>query len=114
MKKILLPLLFIVNTAFADECKITTVVIERDGQVNTESATVCKENGRVVHKLSIGDQILEDEVGRSKIDKYFTYNNNRCRMFTENVPLNKKLRVYHGVICQVDATTATWMVVDKW
>lgn len=114
MKKFLFILMFASQLACADNCKVTTVTTENDGKVESQSATVCKENEHVQTQVKVGDMILEDEVGKSKVTKYFNYNNARCRMFQENLPINKELHVYYGVICQTDNTGANWIVVDKW
>lgn len=114
MKKFVYLLLLVSLTALADECKVTTVTIERNGKVESETATVCKEGQPIDTKIRIGDTILESEVGRSKMDKYFTYRNSRCRMFTEHMAKDKLLRVYHGVICQIDNSETNWIVIDKW
>lgn len=115
MKRLLLTLLFICNTALADDnCKITTVTIERNGQVETETATICKEGQDVNDTVKVGDIILENEVGRSRVAKYFTFRNARCRMFTEHHVVNKQLHDHYGVICQTEKNSPQWIVVDKW
>jgi hypothetical protein len=101
--------------AVADECKTTTVTIEKNGQVSSENATVCKDKGEVNLRVKIGDSILESEVDESPIKEYFTHNGHRCRMFRESGVVDKKIRNYNGVICQVDPKDQTnWLVVDKW
>jgi hypothetical protein len=96
------------------ECKTTTVTIERNGAVNRETATVCKEGEHVDAKVKIGDVILESEVGEANLKKYFNYRNSKCRMFSEHLAIDKSLHVYYGVICQIDSNGANWIVVDKW
>ena len=112
MKYIITLLLLLANTSWAQDCKTTTVTIEKDGKVSRETATICKEGGPIDRTVKIGDIILESEVGQAKVTKYFNYNNTRCRMFSEHTAKEKVLHVYYGVICQVDS--ADWLVVDKW
>jgi hypothetical protein len=90
------------------------LLLDLGGQFSTEAVTVCKEGTTRIQKIKKGDHILETEVGKSKIDKYFTYNNARCRMFTERNEFKGTLAVYHGVICQIDNSATNWLVVDKW
>lgn len=114
MKYLIIALLFFCNISFADECKTTTVTVEHtDGKVETESATVCKDGQTVAPKVKIGDVILESELPKAKVRKYFNYKNSRCRMFAEHVAENKQLKEYYGVICQLD-DSENWIVVDKW
>jgi len=113
MKKYLILLMLVSAQAYATNCKVTTVQIENDGRFQTETATVCKE-GADIRKIKVGDIILEIEVGKSKIDKVFNYRNSQCKMFTESAVKNSELRVYHGVMCQLDNNKANWLVVDKW
>jgi len=84
------------------------------GKFKTEAITACREGEIAPMKIKIGDTILETEVGPSKMNKYFNYQNNRCRMFSEHMVVDRQLRVYHGVICQVDNSNTNWLVVDKW
>jgi hypothetical protein len=97
-----------------DNCKITTVTIERNGHVETETATICKEGADVNDTVKVGDIILENEVGHAVMKKYFTYRNARCRMFTEHHVVNKQLHDHYGVICQTEKNSPQWIVVDKW
>ena len=91
------------------------LLLDLGGKFSTEAVTICKEGTTTIQKIKKGDHILESEVGKSKIDKYFTYNNARCRMFTERNEFKGELAVYHGVICQIDNSDTNWMVVvDKW
>lgn len=90
------------------------LLISLDGLFQAESVTVCREGGQVNQKIQIGDTILESEVGKSKINKYFEYRGNRCRMFTDHNLVSGGLREYHGVICQHDKSATNWVVIDKW
>jgi hypothetical protein len=90
------------------------LLLDLGGKFSTEAVTICKEGTTTIQKIKKGDHILESEVGKSKIDKYFTHNNARCRMFTERNEFKGELAVYHGVICQIDNSDTNWMVVDKW
>jgi hypothetical protein len=115
MKHIIFALLLLASNAHADNCKTTTVVVENDGKVDTETATVCKEGTQVQPNIKIGDVILENEVSQNpKVKDYFRYKNSRCRMFIEHSARNKELYVNHGVICQLDGSETNWLVVDKW
>jgi len=115
MKKLLILTMFVSQLALANECKVTTVTTERDGRVDSETATICKEGQGHDHKIKVGDIILESEVGINKrVSQYFTYKNSRCRIFTENTVRNKELRINNGVICQLDNNDTNWVVVDKW
>jgi ribosomal protein S4E len=114
MKKYLIFLMLVSAQAYASNCKVTTVQIENNGKVQTETATVCKEGTTVEPKIKVGDVILASEVGKSKIEKVFNYRNSQCKMFTEHTAKNKELRVYHGVICQLSGSDTNWLVVDKW
>ena len=84
------------------------------GKFQTEAITICGDGNSFTGKIKTGDVILENEVGRSKVDLYFNYNNARCRLFTERLSQNRRLVVNHGVICQTDQVGANWIVVDKW
>jgi hypothetical protein len=115
MKPLLIALLLVSTSVWADDCRTTTVTIERDGQVHTDTATVCKEGTQISDKIKIGDTILESEVAvNQKVAQYFTYRNSRCRLFQEHQAKDKKLRVNNGVICQIDGSDTNWIVVDKW
>lgn len=113
MKKLFISLLLVTSNTWATECKTTTVSIERNGKIESESATVCKEGSPIERKIYVGDIILENEVGKSKVSEYFIYRNTKCRMFTEHTAKNKELRIYHGVICQIN-NKEDWLVIDKW
>ena len=90
------------------------------GKFTTEAITVCKEGdarlpkGFEPVKLKIGDKILESEAGKSKIENYFTYNNQTCRMFTERYTFKGNAEIYNGVICQNNRIDTNWTVVDRW
>jgi len=92
------------------------------GKFTTEAITVCREGSdkteRMANefepiKLAIGDTILENEAGRSKIENYFTYNNQTCRMFTEKYTIKGNVQIYNGVICK-NRIDDNWTVVDRW
>ena len=115
MKYSLIAGLFVSQIALADNCKVTSASVERDGKFQKESITVCKEGVLEFPKLKIGDTILENEVGLSNVDAgYFKHNNAICRLFTDRVTQKGRLRVYHGVICQVDNSDTNWLIVDRW
>lgn len=114
MKYLIVLALFVCSSAFAN-CRQTSASIEREGIVANETLTVCKEGVTEFPKIKKGDVILESEVNKSRVDvDYFTYRNSRCRLFMENQTFKGKLRVYNGVICQVDNSDTNWLVVDKW
>lgn len=115
MKKLFWILALLSNVALADDCRVTSASVETDGQFKTETITVCKEGELVAQKVKIGDTVLENEMGSSNASvKYFTYRNTRCRLFTERLTEKGKLRVNHGVMCQVDNSPTNWLIVDKW
>lgn len=115
MRYLIISLLCFCNIAFADDnCKTVTVTIERNGQVEAETATICKEGQDINDTVKVGDIVLENELGRAAVRKYFTYRNARCRMFAEHHVVNKQLHDHFGVICQVEKNSPNWMVVDKW
>jgi hypothetical protein len=84
------------------------------GNFRADSVTVCQTNKPIERRIQIGDTILESEVGTSTVTKSFKHKGAQCRMFTERLAVNGKLKVYNGVICQVDNSTTDWLVVDKW
>jgi hypothetical protein len=115
MNKILLIMLFLSFNALADNCKVVTVTTENNGKVENQTSTVCKEGVTVEPKIKIGDVILENEVAKNpQVSNYFKYRNSQCRMFIEHTAYNKQMRIYHGVICQLDGSDTNWLVVDKW
>ena len=99
---------------YARERARKNLLLDLGGKFSTEAVTVCKEGTTTIQRIKKGDRILETEVGKSKIDKYFIHNNARCRMFTERNEFKGTLAVYHGVICQIDNSDTNWLVVDKW
>ena len=99
---------------YARERARNNLLLDLGGEFSTESVTVCKEGVDTIGKLKIGDIILETEVGKSKVEKYFTHQNARCRMFKQVYGENRELKVYYGVICQTDNLGANWIVLDKW
>lgn len=110
-----LPILLLISTSALADCRQTSASIEREGIVANETLTVCKEGVGEFPKIKKGDVILESEVNKSRVDVgYFMHRNTRCRLFMENQTFNGKLRVYNGVICQVDNSDTNWLVVDKW
>ena len=114
MKNLLILLFFVSQIAVAGDCKVTTVTIEKNGKVEAETRTVCKEGTAPDPKIKIGDIVLESEVGVSKIDNYFTYHRQRCRIFEDQGIFQKQVRDYYGVICQMEKDSSNWIVVDKW
>jgi hypothetical protein len=114
MKNLLILAFFISQLAFAGDCKVTTVTIERNGQVEAETRTVCKEGETPNTKLKIGDIISENEVATSRIGNYFIYRKHRCRIFEDQGLFRKQVRDYYGVICQTEKDSLNWIVVDKW
>jgi hypothetical protein len=84
------------------------------GNFRADSVTVCQTNKPIERRIRIGDTILESEVGTSSVTKSFKHKGALCRMFTERLSVDGKLKVYNGVICQVDNSTTDWLVVDKW
>lgn len=99
---------------YARERARRNLLMDLPGQFKTESVTVCREGEIVNRQIRKGDTILETEAGPSPIKKYFTYHNSRCRMFQEHLVVDRELRSYNGVICQVDNSATNWLVVDKW
>lgn len=93
----------------------SNLLVELGGTFATDSVTVCDEGETdLVDNVQIGDTILENEVSPSKIKGYFNYHNARCRMFTQSLVKNRIMRVYNGVICEVENSHTNWIVVDKW
>lgn len=84
------------------------------GNFRADAVTVCQTKPNVQRRIRIGDTILESEVGASTVTKYFKYKGTLCRMFTERLSSDGKLKVYNGVICQVDNVDTNWLVIDKW
>lgn len=84
------------------------------GLFRADAVTVCQTKPNIQRRIQIGDTILESEVGASVVTKYFKYKGTLCRMFTERLSLDGRLKVYNGVICQVDNVDTNWLVIDKW
>lgn len=84
------------------------------GNFRADAVTVCQTKPNIQRRIRIGDTILESEVGTSSVTKYFKYKGTLCRMFTERLSLDGRLKVYNGVICQVDNVDTNWLVIDKW
>ena len=115
MKNLFWILALCSTVALADDCRVTTASVESDGQFKTETITVCKEGEAVAQKVKIGDTVLETEMGKSNAKVgYFKYRNSTCRLFSERLTEKGKLRVNHGVMCQVDNSPTNWLIVDKW
>lgn len=114
MKHLLLTLILVSNVVWADCYTRTVSRSDADDNVSAEAVSVCSSGEVQKRPVKVGDTILETEVGKSKITKYFNHQNSQCRMFTERYEIDKRLRVYHGVICQVDNLGTNWIVVDKW
>lgn len=99
---------------YARERARKNLLLDLGGKFTTEAVTVCKEGAAPNHKIKIGDMILENEVGKSRVTKYFNYRNARCRMFQQTLAEGRAMKVYHGVICETDNSGANWIVIDKW
>ena len=114
MKWLILLLVLVPVSSWAN-CNVKSATYQKDGVMSSESVTVC-QNGRTPDsKIKIGDTILENEVGPTDANVgYFKDKNTTCKLFTERQGRDKKLQVYHGVICQIDNSPNNWMVVDKW
>jgi len=99
---------------YARERARKNLLLDIGGKFKAESVTTCKEGNPILNKIKKGDTILETEAPPAPIKKYFTYRNSRCRMFQEHLEVDKELKVYNGVICQIDNRDTNWLVVDKW
>jgi hypothetical protein len=99
---------------YAKERARKNLLLDLGGTFQTESVVSCKEGDILPPKIKKGDTILENEVAKFKVKKYFTYKGARCRMFQEHYSVDRELREYHGVICQIDNSDTNWLVVDKW
>jgi hypothetical protein len=99
---------------YARERARKNLLMDLPGRFKTESIVTCREGESVSRQLKKGDTILEPEAGVSPVKQYFTYHNSRCRMFQEHLVVDRELRSYNGVICQVDNSDTDWLVVDKW
>lgn len=102
------------NCAEAIERGKNELIVTMAGKYRVESITTCKEGGTVDLKpVKIGEVVLETELGVvERASNYFRHNNSKCRLFRERYGKDGKLRVAHGVICQMD--NQGWIVVDKW
>jgi hypothetical protein len=99
---------------YAKERARKNLLVNLGGKFKTEAITSCSE-GTVPHtKLKIGDTILENEVGPSPIKKTFKHKGATCRMFQEHLTVDRELKTYNGVICQIDNSDTNWLIVDKW
>jgi hypothetical protein len=115
MKKLIAILLFASSAVWADECRVTSATAQIGSELKTETITVCKEGEMISQRIKVGDTVLETEVGQSNVRVgYFKYRNSTCKLFTERLTEKGKLRVNHGVICQIDNSPTNWLVVDKW
>jgi len=99
---------------YARERARRNLLMDLPGRFKTESVTTCREGESVARQVKKGDTILETEVGPSPVKQYFTYRNTRCRMFQEHLVVDRELRNYNGVICQIENSDTNWLVVDKW
>jgi hypothetical protein len=92
-----------------------TLLVNLGGTFKSDTLTKCTDGKATIkEKVSIGDTILETEVGPSPIKKYFKHKGAKCRMFQDNYEVNRRLVTYNGVICQIDNSDTNWLVVDKW
>jgi hypothetical protein len=99
---------------YARERARRNLLMDLPGRFKTESVTTCREGESVSRQVKKGDTILETEVGPSPIKNYFKYHNSRCRLFQEHLVVDRELRSYNGVICQIENSDTNWLVVDKW
>jgi hypothetical protein len=115
MKYLIVILALMSSSVWASECRVTSATAQIGGELKTETITVCKEGELVSPRIKIGDTVLETEVGQSNVKVgYFKYQNSTCKLFSERLNEKGKLRVNHGVICQIDNSPTNWLVVDKW
>jgi len=99
---------------YAKERARKNFLMDMPGHFKTESVTSCREGELVPATLKKGNTILETEAPFGSNKKYFTYRNSRCRMFQEHLVVDRQLKVFNGVICQVDNSDTNWLIVDKW
>jgi hypothetical protein len=99
---------------YAKERARKNLLLDLGGTFQSEAVISCKEGSALPPKIKKGDIILENEVAKYKVKKYFTYKGSQCRMFQEHYTIDRELREYRGVICQVDGSDTNWLVVDKW
>lgn len=114
MKKLMLALVFISQLALAEDCIVKTASRDSDGELDSQTIVVCDSRGNIKKNVQVGDLVLEPELGKSPVTKYFTYRNAKCRMFTDRFAVSGELKIYHGVVCQVDNNPEDWIVVSKW
>lgn len=91
------------------------LLLDLGGKISAESTMVCKE-GRMPKLIDyrVGDTVLESQMPRAKVDKYFAYNGQRCRLYQQSIERNRETRNYFGVICQSNSDPNKWSIVDKW
>jgi hypothetical protein len=99
---------------YAQERARKDLLLQLGGQFKSESVTTCRDGDTPPPKIKKGDTILADEVGPHPVTKEFKYKGAKCRMFQQHYVVDRKLREYGGVICQVDNSDTNWLVVDKW
>ncbi len=90
------------------------LLVSLAGKYRTEVITTSKEGEQLSDRpVKIGEVVMENELLRvERQTGYFKHNNNRCRLFRERYVQNSKLRVNHGVVCQINDND--WIIVDKW
>jgi hypothetical protein len=99
---------------YAKERARKNLLLDLGGTFQSEAIVSCKEGSNPPPPIKKGDTILENEVAKFKFKKYFTYKGATCRMFQEHYSVDRELREYHGVICQIGNSDTNWLVVDKW
>jgi len=99
---------------YARERARKNLLLNLGGKFKSEAVTSCKDGTTPPNKIRIGDTILANEVGPSPIKKTFKHKGATCRMFQEHTTVDRELRTYNGVICQIDNSDTNWLVVDKW
>jgi len=99
---------------YARERARKNLLLDLGGKFKSEAVTSCREGSSLPPKLRVGDTILETEVGPSPIKQTFKHKGATCRMFQEHYTVDRQLRTYNGVICQIDNSDTNWLIVDKW
>jgi hypothetical protein len=99
---------------YAKERARKNLLLNLGGKFKTEAITSCSEGTIPLTKLKIGDTILANEVSPSPIKKTFKFKGATCRMFQEHHTVDRELRTYNGVICQISNSDTNWLIVDKW
>jgi hypothetical protein len=99
---------------YARERARSNLLLDLPSKFTAESITVCSDGKLIDKKISIGDLVLEREIGASPIKKEFTYLGTKCRMFQERKEDGHDVLIYNGVICQINNNPTNWLVVDKW